>query len=355
MEDLAYRRLIDEYYLAERPFNGCSTDVQRLIGMTDFPAEVEYVLNRFFEKTDDGYVHHRIEKDIFDFKQRIEKQIKAGKASAESRRNKGSGNTRSTDVQHPFNERSTDAEQVFNQPITNNHISSSLRSEDSKSRKKSKISSDFLPTQESVSWCLTKHPKLNVSAETEKFVNYFLAKGTTYLDWQKAWMNWMDRAAEGQQSRPAGRTTQHDARMEVAKQIFGGTGNGSQDGGIIDLNPSPTVAGHRQAVLIDGDAVRETVARPVGRHGHPDGQARLGNGLDAVQHGGHGRGHENLADSVSPIPTSIFGDVFGSEEDQAGSGQGGHAEAGAKVDEGGHGSEPPAYAGGGEPEFDDTL
>ena len=44
MEDLAYRRMMDAYYVAERPFNGCSTDVAREIGMMDQLEAVEYVL-----------------------------------------------------------------------------------------------------------------------------------------------------------------------------------------------------------------------------------------------------------------------------------------------------------------------
>ena len=106
MEDLAYRRIIDEYYLAERPLNGRSTDVARLIGMLAHEKSVEYVLGRFFKEVDGTWVHERIENEIAEFKDKQKKSAKAGKASAAARKNKGLR---------------TDAQQTFNQPRTKNH------------------------------------------------------------------------------------------------------------------------------------------------------------------------------------------------------------------------------------------
>jgi uncharacterized protein YdaU (DUF1376 family) len=116
LEDLAYRRLIDDYYLNERPFNGCSTTVARSIGMLDQLNEVEYVLCRFFVKEGDFFVHKRIENDLLEYKKRIEQSSKAGKASAQSRKNKGV----STTVQQNSNDRSTTVQRPFNQPVTSN-------------------------------------------------------------------------------------------------------------------------------------------------------------------------------------------------------------------------------------------
>jgi uncharacterized protein YdaU (DUF1376 family) len=117
MEDLAYRRLIDEYYLSERPLNGCPTDVQRLIGFVEHGDAVDYVLSRFFVLTDGFWVHERIESDIKSYKNKQEKASKAGKASAQSRINSGN----STTAQRPLNVRSTDVQPTNNQePITNN-------------------------------------------------------------------------------------------------------------------------------------------------------------------------------------------------------------------------------------------
>jgi len=53
MEDLAYRRLIDAYYLAEKPFTGTPADIAKDIGMTTQIEEVFYVLSKFFEQSDE--------------------------------------------------------------------------------------------------------------------------------------------------------------------------------------------------------------------------------------------------------------------------------------------------------------
>ena len=94
LEDLAYRRILDLYYLHERPLNGDATFVAKQIGMRDDAAIVRDVLNEFFEKTDEGYVNGRADKEIAHYHSKIEQASRAGKASAERRLN-----ARSTDEQ----------------------------------------------------------------------------------------------------------------------------------------------------------------------------------------------------------------------------------------------------------------
>jgi len=93
LEDLAYRRILDLYYLHERPLNGDATLVAKQIGMRDDAPIVRDVLNEFFERTDDGYVNSRADKEIAHYHSKIEQASRAGKASAERR-----SNGRSTDV-----------------------------------------------------------------------------------------------------------------------------------------------------------------------------------------------------------------------------------------------------------------
>lgn len=119
LEDLAYRRLLDAYYLAERPLNGCATDVAREIGMRDHVAEVEYVLGKFFDRTEGGWVNKRAEKEIAHFSDKKQKASEAGKASAQRR-----SNVRSTSVEKEatsVDKTSTDVQLTNNQePITSN-------------------------------------------------------------------------------------------------------------------------------------------------------------------------------------------------------------------------------------------
>ena len=106
IEDIAYRRLLDAYYLSERPLNSGLTSVARQIGLRDYEQEVKIVLDEFFKLTEEGWINTRADKEIAHFKGKIEQASKAGKASAERR-----SNARSTDVQPTNNQ----------EPLTNNH------------------------------------------------------------------------------------------------------------------------------------------------------------------------------------------------------------------------------------------
>ena len=112
MEDLAYRRLLDAYYLGERPLNGSSTDVAREIGMREHTDTVEYILGKYFERTDDGWRNKRADAEIAHFVSKKQQASNAGKASAQRRLNgRSTGvDTSSTDVQP----------NIKHKPITNN-------------------------------------------------------------------------------------------------------------------------------------------------------------------------------------------------------------------------------------------
>lgn len=104
IEDIAYRRLLDFYYLHEQPIK--QRDIARQIGMRDQEQDVLTVLNEFFVSTDDGFVSPRADKEIQHYHSKVEQASKAGKASAERR-----SSIRSTDVQPTNNHK----------PITINH------------------------------------------------------------------------------------------------------------------------------------------------------------------------------------------------------------------------------------------
>jgi len=104
IEDIAYRRLLDHYYLHEAPIK--QRDIARQIGMRDHEQEVLSVLNEFFVSTEKGFINDRADRAIAEYHGKKEQASKAGKASAERR-----SNARSTDVQPTNNQ----------EPITNNH------------------------------------------------------------------------------------------------------------------------------------------------------------------------------------------------------------------------------------------
>lgn len=107
LEDLAYRRLLDAYYLQEHPLNVGITSVARQINMREYETEVKAVLEEFFTLTDEGWFHQRVDKEIKHFQAKRQQASNAGKASAERR-----NSIRSTDVQPTNNHK----------PITNNQV-----------------------------------------------------------------------------------------------------------------------------------------------------------------------------------------------------------------------------------------
>lgn len=104
-EDLAYRRMIDLYYMTEQPFNDSSTIARRIRSSVE---TVESILHEFFEFCDDDCWHSkRVDEEIAKYHSRLDQASKAGKASAEAR----------------FNKRSTSVQPTKNQePITKNQI-----------------------------------------------------------------------------------------------------------------------------------------------------------------------------------------------------------------------------------------
>ena len=76
-EDLAYRRLLDWYYMSEKPLPLDVALVSRRIRLDE--DVVAPVLNEFFEKTTDGYINARADKEIAAYNVRVELNRKSAK------------------------------------------------------------------------------------------------------------------------------------------------------------------------------------------------------------------------------------------------------------------------------------
>ena len=83
LEDLAFRRLLDHYYLHEEPIK--QRDIARQIGMRDNEQEVLTVLDEFFISTESGYIHPRADAEIAKYR----KFSEDGKKGAALRWHKG--------------------------------------------------------------------------------------------------------------------------------------------------------------------------------------------------------------------------------------------------------------------------
>jgi uncharacterized protein YdaU (DUF1376 family) len=109
LEDLAYRRLLDFYFLHEKPIK--HRDVARQIGMREHEEDVMTVLNEFFISTEDGFVSPRADKEIKQYKEFAE----AGKRGAAKRW----GTPPNGEANSPPN--ATPIATINQEPLTTNH------------------------------------------------------------------------------------------------------------------------------------------------------------------------------------------------------------------------------------------
>ena len=109
LEDLAYRRMLDLYYLRECALPHDPAEVARLIRMRGNVPEVTAVLREFFTEFEGGWVNGRCEEEILRMKDKQTKAKASAEASVAARRAKAEGH-RSTPAERTLNERSTDAE-----------------------------------------------------------------------------------------------------------------------------------------------------------------------------------------------------------------------------------------------------
>jgi uncharacterized protein YdaU (DUF1376 family) len=109
MEDLAFRRLLDHYYLHEQPIK--QRDIARQIGMREHEQDVLTVLNEFFVSTENGFINPRADDEIAKYR----KFIEDGKRGAAKRWLKGDDKEANSP---PI---ATPIATINQEPITNNH------------------------------------------------------------------------------------------------------------------------------------------------------------------------------------------------------------------------------------------
>jgi uncharacterized protein YdaU (DUF1376 family) len=233
MEDLAYRRLLDLYYLHERPLNARSADVARAIGMRDCEAEVETVLTEFFEFIEgSGWINRRADEEIVRCKSKQEQASRAGKASAQRR-----FNARSTDVQPPITHDPL--------PITQERTSTDKSVEGgaggtraARADRGTRLPEDWEPSDEDRAFAAS----LGVAVEREaaSFRDYWHAKPGAdgrKTNWSATWRNWVRRSSERRNGNGSGnrRETRNGfiaVALELAEQ------DRNRAGGFLDPDPA---------------------------------------------------------------------------------------------------------------------
>ena len=113
LEHGVYTRLLQTYYMTEKPIP--LDDPWRTVGARDSAerSAVEYVLNTFFNKTDNGFVQTRCDKELLSYKEKSRK-------ATESINSRWKNHKKDTNVIRTNNERNTEVILTNNQePITN--------------------------------------------------------------------------------------------------------------------------------------------------------------------------------------------------------------------------------------------
>lgn len=80
IEDLIYRRLLDWYYLHESPIPLDANEISRQIRMRTHSESIAVVLREYFECTDEGWIHHRANKEIAKADDKSQKASESAKA-----------------------------------------------------------------------------------------------------------------------------------------------------------------------------------------------------------------------------------------------------------------------------------
>ena len=203
LEDLAYRRLLDFYFLHEQPIK--HRDAARQIGMREHEEDVLTVLNEFFLSTDNGFVNPRANKEIEEYK--AHQGTSAYGAFIRDNQSLKSVVQKDVYIQHFTNGtldtyiktlRTQDVPIMSTSSIhnaTNNHKPLTINHKPIKENKRgSRLPQDWFLTKAMGDWAAQERPDLDVRQVADQFKDYWVAqagqKGVK-LDWDATWRNWV--------------------------------------------------------------------------------------------------------------------------------------------------------------------
>jgi uncharacterized protein YdaU (DUF1376 family) len=159
MEDLTYRRLLDWYYLHESPIPLDINETARQIRMRSHTECIAVVLQEYFERTDNGWIHHRADKEIARADEKSDKASQSAKARWNKEKNANAMRTHS------------EGNATHNTiPITQDTIH-----KDKKSNRGTRLPADFVLTDEWIQFCKTERKDLNPEKVFAEFKDYWTA------------------------------------------------------------------------------------------------------------------------------------------------------------------------------------
>lgn len=190
-----YRDMLDVYYDNEKPFPVSLDEICKMVGVRNSEEKeiVESILLLKFELKESGYHNNRCDKEIADYRLKAETaRINGGKGGRPPKNNpnKPSGFPVGSDPVLDRNPEETGLK-ANQEPVTKNQ---------SIGKRGSRLTSDWKPTEEHLTFCKTERPDLLPHDVANRFVDYWVAqpgsKGTK-ADWMATWRNWVRNERKG--------------------------------------------------------------------------------------------------------------------------------------------------------------
>jgi uncharacterized protein YdaU (DUF1376 family) len=244
LEDIAYRRLIDCYMLAETPLPSDPADCARRIRMREHVAAVEGVLREFFALTDGGWRHKRCDAEIGRAQEKSQKARESAGRSWDSRRSGTAVRTHSERIANAMRDGCEG-----NAPNTQDPIpitqeeqiesakpSRAIAADAAPSVRGSRIPEGF-PDAPALAWCRAERPDLQAEAVCEKFRDYWAGvpgQRGRKVDWPATWRNFVRSERVPQQARASPADARRERESQFIREL---TGRHHDDRTIIDAEP----------------------------------------------------------------------------------------------------------------------
>lgn len=250
--DLAYRRLLDWYYLNEKPIPINPQQAAKLILMKNRFHDVEEVLKEFFQLTENGWINKRADAEISKYKEFSD----AGKRGAAKRWSKGG-----------------DSPPIAPPIANNNHkpINNKQETINNKPSLKplSEYSDDFLlfwsnypkKVGKDKAWALWQKYKPNIEQVmytlswqrvSEQWISNYIPNPETYLNQGR----WKDEPMMPSEHKP--KQTKFEAQVEFMGKLFGKDKQNGNDRQIIDVTNYRTIEGNGTGIPEIGNGIRES-------------------------------------------------------------------------------------------------
>lgn len=187
LEHGIYTLLLDWYYVNERPI---PPDKAIRIARGN-PEETETVLREFFHLTDDGWRHHRADREIESYAHRSEVNREVGKLGGRPKK------TQTVSEREP-SKNPQETLTTNHKPLTTNQGPEEKKKDQERAPPKgSRLPSDWEPSQELVDWARQERPDVDLQKEAATFRDYWTAKpgkDGVKLDWSATWRIWIRKA-----------------------------------------------------------------------------------------------------------------------------------------------------------------